>query len=191
MAEFDPNVGEAPVIVGLSDAAMHMYIAAIDALPFPEDKKFHKRADVVLSGLRKLRAALTEAASHSRSTPAVIVALSQVRQRYDSLMARAASAPGSSLGQQLYAARLNAKLSAQEVANGAGLRADLLDDLEAGEQPTEEEAAKIKMLLTALGWEGSPEYRDHAQPQEPQQPQESQESQVNGWDEALAEATGE
>ena len=62
MAEYDPNVGEAPVIVTLSGAAMHMYTAAIDALPFPEDKKFHKRADVVLSGLRKLRAGLTEAA---------------------------------------------------------------------------------------------------------------------------------
>jgi hypothetical protein len=181
MAEYDPNVGEAPVIVSLSDAAMHMYTAAIDALPFPEDKKFHKRADVVLSGLRKLRAGLTEAASRSRSTPAVIVALSQVRQRYDGLMARAASAPGSSLGQQLYAARLRASLSAQEVANGAGLRGDLLDDLEAGEAPTEEEATKVKELLAALGWEAHTEHTD-------QQPEDSH---VNGWEESFAEANGE
>ncbi len=62
-----PQDGESSVIVSLSDAAMHMYTAAIDALPFPEDKKFHKRADVVLSGMRKLRAALTEAAGRSRS----------------------------------------------------------------------------------------------------------------------------
>ncbi|MDT0551112.1 hypothetical protein, partial [Streptomyces lonegramiae] len=90
--------GDSAVIVSLSEAAMHMYSAAIDALPFPEDKKFHKRADVVLSGLRKLRASLAEAASSNRPSPAVIVALSGVRQRYDSLMAHAASAPGSSLG---------------------------------------------------------------------------------------------
>jgi hypothetical protein len=53
--------GDSSIIVNLSEAAMHMYTAAIDALPFAEDKKFHKRADVVLSGMRKLRAALTEA----------------------------------------------------------------------------------------------------------------------------------
>src|ERR1700754_2560845 len=159
-----PQEGESSVIVSLSDAAMHMYTAAIDALPFPEDKKFHKRADVVLSGLRKLRSGLTDAAGRSRSTSTVIVALSDVRKRYDDLMARAAAAPGSGLGQQLYAARVEAKLSAQEVANGAGLRADLIDDLEAGEVPTEEEAAKVRELIEALG--GVPG-TEHLQPQQP------------------------
>jgi hypothetical protein len=48
-------------------------------------------------------------------------------------------------------ARRRAKLSAQETANGAGLRADLLDELEAGEIPTEDEAVKIKGLIEALG----------------------------------------
>src|SRR5688572_29440346 len=90
-----PQEGEASVIVSLSEAAMRMYTAAIDALPFPEDKKFHKRADVVLSGLRKLRDGLSEAASRSRSTSTVILELSDVRKRYDDLMARAAAAPGS------------------------------------------------------------------------------------------------
>ncbi len=146
-----PQEGESSVIVSLSDAAMHMYTAAIDALPFPEDKKFHKRADVVLSGMRKLRAGLAEAAGRSRSTPMVIVALSDVRKRYDDLMSRAAAAPGSSLGQQLYAARTEAKLTAQEVANGAGLPVDLIDDLEAGEIPTEGEAKKVRELIAALG----------------------------------------
>jgi hypothetical protein len=182
MVEFDPNVGEAPVIVSLSEAAMHMYTAAIDSLPFPQDKKFHKRADVVLSGLRKLRAALTEAAGQSRSTPAVIVALSHVRCRYDDLMTQAASAPGSSVGQQLYAARIRAKLSAQEVANGAGLRADLLDELEAGETPTDAEVAKAKELIAALGWEANADHIEHQQPQE---------SHLDDWDESPAEANAE
>jgi hypothetical protein len=170
MGEPAPHEGESSVIVSLSEAAMHMYTAAIDSLPLPEDKKFHKRAEVVLSGLRKLRTALTEAASRSRSSPAVIVALSDVRRRYDDLMTRAAAAPESSLGQQLYAARIQAKLSAQEVANGAALRADLLDDLEAGETPTQEEVAKVKGLIAALG--GVPgtehlEYVEHSEPDEP------------------------
>jgi hypothetical protein len=184
MGELMPNEGESPVIVNLADAAMHMYTAAIDSLPFPEDKKFQKRADVVLSGLRKLRAALTEAAGVNRSTPAVIVALSEVRRRYDDLMDHTASAPGSSLGQQLYAARIRAKLSAQEVGNGAGLRADLLDELEAGETPTEEEAAKVRELIAALGWPAESSNGGHPHPDEHPQPEESH---LNGWDESLVE----
>jgi transcriptional regulator with XRE-family HTH domain len=200
--EHAPQEGESSVIVSLSEAAMHMYTAAIDALPFPEDKKFHKRADVVLSGLRKLRSGLTEAAGRNRSTSTVIQELSAVRKRYDDLMTRAAAAPGSSLGQQLYAARVEAKLTAQEVANGSGLPVDLIDDLEAGEIPTEQEAVKVRELIEALG--GVPG-EEHFRPQppehapEPEQPgpeQEAQhhepeqhgvdESHVNGLDEAFA-----
>ena len=85
----EPNDGEAPVIVGLSDAAMHMYAAAIDALPDPSDPEFPDRAGVILSGLRKLQDSLADAASRSRVTPSVIVALSGVRSRFDDPMATA------------------------------------------------------------------------------------------------------
>ena len=146
-----PDDGEAPVIVSLVEAAMQMFSAAIDALPDNSDPEFSGRAVVILSGLRKLQTALTKAASRGRATPAVIVALSGVRTRYDDLMALAADAPGATLGQQLYAVRRRAKLSAQETANGAGLTADLLDAIEADEIPTDDEAARIKELLAALG----------------------------------------
>src|ERR1700719_4169900 len=195
-----PHEGDSSIIVSLSEAAMHMYTAAIDSLPFAEDRKFHKRADVVLSGMRKLRAALTDAASTSRPSPAVIVALSNVRRRYDALMEHAAAAPGSSLGQQLYVTRVHAKLSAQEVANGAGLRADLLDELEDGATPTEEEAAKIRDAIAALG--GVPgtehlQHREHREHHEPAQDEHHEpgqeqpvESHVNGWDESLVGDAG-
>lgn len=150
MGEFDQHEGEAQTIVNLADAAMHMYRAAIDSLPFPEDKKFHKRAEIVLSGMRKLRAALTEAASHSRPSPTVMMALSDVRRRYDDLMERAADAPGSTLGQQLYNARVHAKLSAHEAANGFGLRRELPDELEAGGTPTAAETPLVEQLIAAI-----------------------------------------
>jgi hypothetical protein len=188
-----PAEGDSSIIVSLSDAAMHMYTAAIDALPFPEDKKFHRRADVVLSGMRKLQTALTDAASTSRPSPAVIAALSNVRRRYDSLMAHAATAPGSSLGQQLYVTRVEAKLTAHEVANGAGVRADLLDELEAGGTPTDEEAAKIKDAIAALGGvPGTEHQQQQHHDHEPEhhesepKPEEPADSHVNGWDESLA-----
>jgi hypothetical protein len=151
MAEPMPDDGEAPVIVSLADAAMHMYNAAIESLPDSGDSEFQQRAGVVLAGLRKLKTGLKQAARRGRATPSVIVALSGVRTCYDELMERAAGAPGSTLGQQLYVARRRAKLSAKETANGAGLDARLLDAVEAGETPTEEEAGRIKTLVAALG----------------------------------------
>jgi transcriptional regulator with XRE-family HTH domain len=185
MGQNPPQEADSSIIVSLSEAAMHMYTAAIDALPFPEDKKFHKRADVVLAGMRKLRAAPAEAASSSRPSPAVIVALSNVRQRYDKLMEHVAAAPGASLGQQLYVTRTHAKLSALEVANGAGLRADLLDDFEAGETPTEEEAAKVRDLIAALGGVPGTEHLEHHEQQEHHEHHEGEESHNNDWDDSL------
>lgn len=184
--------GDSAIIVDLSEAAMHMYTAAIDALPFPEDRKFHTRAEVVLSGLRKLRAALTDAASTSRPSSAVIVALSNVRRRYESLVEHAAAAPGSSLGLQMYATRIHAKLSATEVENGAGLRAGLLDDLEAGAIPTDDEAQRITEAIAALGGvPGTEHLRAHVPEPEPKPAvEEADESHVNGWDEELVENAG-
>lgn len=150
-ADGAPDDGEAPVIVSLVEAAMQMFTSAIEALPKSGDPQFRERSGVILAGLRKLQAALTTAAARGRATPSVIVALSGVRTRYDDLMALAAEAPGATLGQQLYATRRRAKLSAQETANGAGLRADLLDALEADEMPTNLEADRIKELIAALG----------------------------------------
>ena len=170
--------GETSVIVSLSDAAMHMYTAAIDALPFPEDKKFQKRAEVVLTGMRKLRAALTEAASHSRPSPTVMMALSDVRRRYDDLMERAADAPGATLGQQLYHARIHAKLTAQEAAYGVGLPPDLPDELEAGGTPTDKETPLVQQLIAAIRTVAGLEDVDDLPP--------PVEEHVNGWDEALA-----
>jgi hypothetical protein len=180
MGEFDRHEGEAQTIVSLAEAAMHMYRAAIDSLPFPEDKKFQKRADIVLTGMRKLRAALTEAASHGRSTPTVMIALSDVRRRYDDLMERAADAPGSTLGQQLYNARVHAKLTAQEAANGVGLRPGLPDELEDGATPTGQETPLVQQLIAAIRIVAGLDDGEL----EPESP--PVEEHVNGWDEALA-----
>jgi hypothetical protein len=135
----------------MSDAAMHMYSAAIDSLPDVHDPEFPHRAGIILAGLRKLQGSLSEAAGRSRVTPSVIVALSRVRHRYDELMEMAANGPGATLGQRLYIARGRAKLSTKEAANGVGLRKDLIDAVEAEEPATEDETSRIKDLIAALG----------------------------------------
>jgi hypothetical protein len=130
---------------------MHMYSAAIDALPDPGDPAYPDRVGVILAGLRKLQGSLSDAASRSRVTPSVIVALSGVRNRYDDLTATAANGPAASLGQRLYIARCRAKLSTKEAANGVGLRKDLIEAVEAEEPVLDDEATKIKDLIAALG----------------------------------------
>ena len=135
----------------MADAAMHMYSAAIDALPDHSDPEFGDRVGVILAGMRKLQGTLTDAAGRSRSTPSVIVALSGVRKRYDELMENAATGPHATLGQRLYVARGRAKLSTKEAANGVGLRKDLIEAVEAEEPATEEETTRIKDLIAALG----------------------------------------
>jgi Arc/MetJ-type ribon-helix-helix transcriptional regulator len=135
----------------MADAAMHMYGVAIDALPDVHDGAFADRAGVILAGLRKLLASLTDAAGRSRNTASVIVALSGVRRRYDELMETAAEGPSATLGQRLYVARGRAKLSTKEAANGVGLRKDLIEAVEVEEPATEEETTRIKDLIAALG----------------------------------------
>lgn len=130
---------------------MHMYSAAIEALPDPHDPAYPDRAGVVLSGLRKLQSALSDAAGRGRVTPSVVVALSGVRTTYDELMTTASNGPGATLGQRLYVARQRAKLSTSEAANGVGLRTDLIEAVEVEEPATEDETARIKDLIAALG----------------------------------------
>jgi DNA-binding XRE family transcriptional regulator len=74
-----------------------------------------------------------------------------VRISYDELIEKVADGPGSTLGQRLYMARQRAKLTAQEAANGAGLRLDLIRAIESEESATEDESTKIKELIVALG----------------------------------------
>ena len=81
-----------------------------------------------------------------------------------------------------------ARLSAEEVANGAGLRTDLPDELEAGADPSDHEAAKIKDVIAALGGVPGTEHLQHHEPEHHEAEQEHHdESHVNGHDESLVE----
>ena len=76
-----------------------------------------------------------------------------------------------------------ARLSAEEVANGAGLRTDLPDELEAGADSSDDEAAKIKDVIAALAGVPGTEHLQHHEPEQ----EHHDESHVNGHDESLVE----
>ena len=56
-------------------------------------------------------------------------------------------------------------MSFEEVANGAGLRTDLPDELEAGADSSDDEAAKIKDVIAALGGVPGTEHLQHHEPE--------------------------
>ena len=156
---------DSSIIVSLSEAAMHMYSAAIDALPFAEDKKFHKRADVVLEGMRKLRTALARRSKQQQAITRGDRRAQQCEAAVRLPHGACCRRTGSSLGQQLYVTRVHAKLSAEEVANGAGLPTHLPDELEAGGTPNDDEAAKIRDTIAALGGVPGTEHLQHHEPE--------------------------
>ncbi len=142
--------GAASLIVETVDVAMKTFGAAIASLPADEDPEFPERAAVILADLRKLETVVARAAQHSRGSADVVLVLRAVRGSYDDLMFRAAAAPGATLGQRLYVARRRANLSAAETANAAGVPAELVDAVEAGEAAGDADTAKLSELISSL-----------------------------------------
>jgi transcriptional regulator with XRE-family HTH domain len=139
---------QAPMMAEAVEMAMHGVIASINELPDESSPDFTPRITSVLSNLRKLEKLAANAARGAQGTPSVILALSNVRRRYNQLMMRAAKSPSATLGQRLYEARHRAELSMEEAAAAAGLPPSLLDDVE-GERPVPPEAAAALNTLIA------------------------------------------
>jgi transcriptional regulator with XRE-family HTH domain len=142
--------GAASLIVETVDVTMKTFGAAIASLPADDDPEFSERAAVILADLRKLETVVARAAQRSRGSADVVLALRAVRGSYDDLMFRAAAAPSATLGQRLYVARRRANLSAAETANAAGIPAELVDAVEAGEAAGDADTAKLSALISSL-----------------------------------------
>jgi transcriptional regulator with XRE-family HTH domain len=142
--------GAASLIVGAVEVAMKTFGAAIESLPPDDDPEFGDRVTIILADLRKLETVVARAAQRSRGTADVVLALRTVRGCYDDLMFRAAAAPGATLGQRLYSARRRANLSAAETATAAGLPAELVDAVEAGEPADDADTATLTALIASL-----------------------------------------
>ncbi|WP_293001511.1 FHA domain-containing protein [Mycobacterium sp.] len=140
----------APLMAEAVELAMHSIGAAVDALPDPAAADFTQRATPILADLRKLETVAANAARNARGTPAVVLALSAVRRRYNELMLRAARSPSATLGQRLYGARQRAELSLDEAANAAGVSPEALLDAEAERSVPPDVAAALTTLIAQL-----------------------------------------
>jgi transcriptional regulator with XRE-family HTH domain len=149
-ADHAADDGDASLVVDAVDVAVARFDDAISHLPAPVDAAFPQRATALLAELSRLERIAARAVRHSQGSPAVIKALSTVRQRYHDLMLQAATAPGATLGQRLYAARRRANLSTAETAAAMRATAELVEALEAGEPVDAATAARIEALISEL-----------------------------------------
>jgi transcriptional regulator with XRE-family HTH domain len=144
------NTVQAPLMAEAIELAMHTIGSAITALPKPSEPDFTPRTTAILGDLRKLESVAASAARSAKGTPAVALALSAVRRRYNEVMLRAARSPSATLGQRLYEARHRAELSAEETANAAGLPVDVIAAVESERPVPPDAAAAVENLVAQL-----------------------------------------
>ena len=133
-------------------AAVNTLGSTIESLPNPQDPDFTPRVSAILADLRQLEAVAARAARIGKVTPALIRALSSVRQRIDELTVLAARADGATLGQRVYAARKRASLTIAETAQAAEVGEDDVVAAEAERPVTAAAAAAIEALIGQLDW---------------------------------------
>ncbi|MHA3018694.1 transcriptional regulator [Mycobacterium sp. BMJ-28] len=142
---------EVPLIAQAVVAAANTLASTIESLPGADNPEFIPRATGILSDLRQLEAVAARAA-RIQVTPALIKALSSVRNLTDVLTLRAASAPGATLGQRLYATRRRANLTIAETAQAAAVPEDVVTRLEAEEPVPAASCAAVEQLIDQIDW---------------------------------------
>ncbi len=145
-----PASDEVPLIAQAVLTAVNTLESTIATLPAVGEPEFTPRVTSVLADLRQLEAVAARAARLSMVTPALIKALSAVRRQIDELTTLAATAPGATLGQRLYAARRHANLTLSETATAAGVPEDIVARAEA-EYPVDAPAVHaLEALIGAM-----------------------------------------
>lgn len=140
----------AVLLSGAVTMAAGPVLAASGKLPADDDPEFPERARVALADLRHLEALTARAVRSSQGSPEVIKLLREIRHCYDGLMARAAVAPGATLGQRLYTARNGAALSVAEAAGALDVAPDVVAAVESEQQVNDEYRRRIESLIDDL-----------------------------------------
>ncbi|MDQ1732143.1 MAG: hypothetical protein QOK10_2302, partial [Pseudonocardiales bacterium] len=144
------NSSQAPFMAQALEVAQDAVGNQIASLPTPSDAEYAQRVARVLADLRRLEHVASNAARSATAAAEVVPILSAVRRQYRQLMLQAARSPQATLGQQLFAARHRAELTAEEAANAAGLPVHALAAVEADEPVDAQATAAAHALLETL-----------------------------------------
>jgi transcriptional regulator with XRE-family HTH domain len=144
------NSAQTPFMAQALEIALDAIGNQVASLPVPSDAEFIKRVATVLAELRKLEQVAANAARSANGAADVVLILGAVRRQYRELMLRAARSPHATVGQQLFAARHDAELTAEEAANAAGVSVEAVSDVEADRPVGAEVTAAVHALLATL-----------------------------------------
>jgi transcriptional regulator with XRE-family HTH domain len=146
-----PESDAAAVVTGAVSVAVAQVLTAADQLPDEYDSAFSERVRAVLADLRTLESIAARAVRTSQGSAEVIKSLRLIRHRYGELIARAAAAPGATLGQRLYTARNAAALTVAEAAGAMDVAPDVVMAAESEEPVTDHDRRRIESLIAELG----------------------------------------
>jgi transcriptional regulator with XRE-family HTH domain len=138
------------LLAGAVTMAAGPVLASVDTLPDSDDPAFPARARAVLADLRQLEALTARAVRTSQGSGEVLKLLREIRHRYDAVMERAASAPGATLGQRLYVARVAATFSVAEAAGAADVAPEVVTAAEAEQQVSDTDQRQLEKLIAEL-----------------------------------------
>ena len=138
------------LLAGAVTMAAGPVLGSVNTLPDDDDPNFPARAQAVLADLRQLEALTARAVRTSQGSGEVLKLLRQIRHRYDALMERAASAPGATLGQRLYVARVAATFSVAEAAGAADVAPEVVTAAEAEQKVSETDQRQLEKLIAEL-----------------------------------------
>jgi transcriptional regulator with XRE-family HTH domain len=140
----------AAALTGAVSMALRQVLTAADGLPGPRAARFSESVRGVLADLRTLETIATRALRSSQGSPEMVRALQLIRHRYTELMARAAGAPGATLGQRLYTARTSAALTAAEAAAAMSVAPEVVAAVEAEQPVSAVDVPRIEEFVTSL-----------------------------------------
>lgn len=138
------------LLTGAVTMAAGPVLGSIDTLPDVDDPTFSAKARTVLADLRQLEALTARAVRSSQGSAEVLKLLREIRHRYDGLMERAAAAPGATLGQRLYVARVAATFSVAEAAGAADVAPEVVIAAEAEQQVSDADQRQLEKLIANL-----------------------------------------
>ena len=146
-----PGSDAVAVVTGAVGVAVAQVLGAIDKLPGEDDATFGEQVRAVLADLRSLESITARAVRCSQGSAEVIKSLRLIRHRYGELMARAAVAPGATVGQRLYTARSAAALTVAEAAGAMQVAPDVVVAAEAEQPVGEDDRRRIEAFIADLG----------------------------------------
>jgi DNA-binding transcriptional regulator YiaG len=149
-AEIAYGPSQAALIADAAELELAAISARIDAVARIGNPASGVQIALLLADLRALQRAVANAAHTVKGGPQLAAILSEVRHRYHELIECAARAPNATLGQRLYALRRRLELSAEEVADMAGVSTNDVTAAETDHVLTPRAARALEGFLAAL-----------------------------------------